>query len=239
MEWQGKNALVIGANGGIGREFVRKLLERNANVYGTYRRSKPDLLPDNHLYQLDLEKGLSELESTIEKILSSCQPDVVILAAGSAYYGSFTNMDVEDIQHIYQVDLIAPAIISKSVLQYLKNKGGGHYHIVAAIAGLVPAIKNMTVYSSAKFGLVGLVRSLAMECVGTPVRVSVSCPAGVLTDLPKNAHGETESFLKIIENLKKNFEDPAEVVEGILRSLESREVVILPTEKAKSIASRS
>lgn len=238
MDWQGKNVLVIGANGGIGRAFVKKLQERNANVFGTYRRTKPENIPENQLFQLDLEKGLTELESAIESILQASQPDVVILAAGSAYYGSFTSMDTNDIQHVYQVDLIAPAIISKSVIQFLKNKGGGHYHLVAAIAGLVPAVKNMSVYSSAKFGLVGLVRSLAMESIGTPVKVSVSCPAGVLTDLPKNAHGDKEGFLKIIENLQKNFEDPMVVVEGVLNAFDSRDVVILPTEKAKSLANR-
>ncbi len=235
MDWQGKKVLVIGANGGIGKEFAKQFTQKGCIVSGTYRRQVPEGL--TQVFQLDLEKGLSELENAIGSILESSNPDIVIFAAGSAYYGSFTNMDTEDIQHIYQVDLIAPAIVSKSVLSFLQKKGGGHYHIVSAIAGLMPAMKNMAAYSSAKFGLVGLARSLAMECTGTPVKVTVSCPAGVLTDLPKNAHGDLEGFIKVIGNLQKNFEDPQTVVAGILELMEGegREVVLLPTEKARSL----
>src|SRR5690606_23977954 len=98
--------------------------------------------------------------------------------------------------------------------------------------------KNMSVYTSAKFGLVGFSRALAMECVGTNVKVSVSCPAGVKTGLPDNSLGDKDGFLKIIQVLNKNFENPKEVVEGIIEAWQSRDVVVLPTEKAKSLAKK-
>jgi 3-oxoacyl-[acyl-carrier protein] reductase len=237
MDWQGKKILIIGINGGIGKEFAIQLSKNSAEVFGTYRRMQPEesFVAEENLFKLDLEDKISELDQNISEILQKVEPDLVIFAAGSAYYGSFAQMNIHDIEHIYQVDLVAPAIISRAVLGYFLAKGMGDYHIVSAIAGLMPAIKNMAVYSSAKFGLVGLARSLAMECVGTKVKISVSCPAGVLTPLPQNAMGDKEGFLKLIQILQKNFEEPKLVVEGILDSLENRDVVVLPTEKAKGL----
>ena len=100
-------------------------------------------------------------------------------------------------------------------------------------------MKNMAVYTSAKFGLVGFARALAMETVGTQIRVSVSCPAGVVTDLPKSALGDKDGFLKIIEILNKNFESAEDVAIGIIEGLSGREVLQLPTEKAKAFAKRA
>lgn len=237
MDWQGKNVLIFGISGGIGKEFARKLHALSANVYGTYRNSIPLNLdiPEENFFRLDLEEKISKLDSMTSEILQKVKPDLVVFAAGSAYYGSFSQMELVDLEHVYHVDLIAPAVISRSVVNFFLQNGGGGYHLVSAIAGLMPAIKNMAVYSSAKFGLVGLARSLAMECVGTNVKISVSCPAGVVTNLPQNAGGDKEAFLKLIQVLHKNFEEPKTVVEGILNSLQEREVVILPTEKAKNL----
>lgn len=241
MEWNQKNILIIGANGGIGSALAKQLSESSAIIYGTYRRTKPteNYWDSSHLFELDFEGNLEEIQSKIQHILTSNNIDIVILAAGSAYFGNFSQMSLHDIQHTYQVDLISPIVIAQSVLKYFLEKGEGHFHIVAAIAGLLPAVKNMAVYTSSKFGLVGFVRALAMETVGTQVRVSVSCPSGVITDLPKNALGDKEGFLKIIEILKKNFESAEDVAKGILEGMGSREVLNLPTEKAKALSKRT
>jgi len=240
MEWNQKKILILGANGGIGSAIARELSQQSAILYGTYRRMKPtdDIWNQQHLYELDFELNLNEIQSKIKDILISNDIDMVILAAGSAYFGNFSKMETKDIQHTYQVDLIAPIIIAQAVLQFFLEKGEGHLHIVAAIAGLLPAVKNMAVYTSSKFGLVGFVRALAMETIGTQVRVSVSCPSGVITELPNNALGDKEAFLKIIEVLKKNFESAEDVAKGILEGLSNRDVLNLPTEKARALAKK-
>jgi short-subunit dehydrogenase len=238
MDWGKERVLVIGASGGIGDALAKALFKRGARVFGTYRNNPPswNQWKEDTLFPLDFEDSLSSIQSKISHILSSAQISTVIIAAGSAYYGGFGNMNLNDLHHTFQVDLLAPVAISQSAINHFQSSGGGHLHIVSAIAGIMPAVKNMTVYTSAKFGLVGFAKALAMECVGTPIKVSVSCPAGVLTNLPQNSLGERDGFLKIIEILKKNFETPDLVAEGILDGWGEREVVQLPTEKAKSLA---
>lgn len=236
MDWQGKKVLVIGAGGGIGQAIAEHLKSLGGEVWGTYRKNPGEDSVYSQQFPFDLEWEPGKLEEETQSILSQVNPDYVFFAAGSAHFGSFREMDTRDVLHIYHVDLIAPAIVTKTVLNHLiDEKREGGLHIVSAIAGVMPAIKNMAAYSSAKFGLVGLARSLAMETIGTKVRVTVSCPAGTKTDLPRNASGDRENFLKIIGNLEKNFESPREVAEGIVGALDSREVVVFPTEKAKAL----
>lgn len=223
MDFLDKKILVLGANGGIGSALSKELQDRGAIVFGT-RRKGDEPIPLAKWFSFDAEKeGLQRLEEISEKI---GKLDLVFFCFGTAYYGSFTDMEPKDLEHILHLDFQLPVSFTQF---FLKRMVEGHIHIVSAIAGLSPVLKNMSVYTSAKFGLVGFVRALAWELIGKPIKVSVSCPGGTITDLPKNALGNREDFEKLIENLRKNFEEPAVVAKGILDSLDSREVVILPT----------
>jgi NAD(P)-dependent dehydrogenase (short-subunit alcohol dehydrogenase family) len=227
--------LVIGGTGGIGRGILNELQSLGARIHFTYRneekaQSLKESLGAESIHYLDFEKEpLDSLQTIISKIGI---PDYVFIAAGSAYYGSFELMDSKDIDHVIEVDLKVPILITNFFIPKMKEKGEGHIHIVSAIAGLVPALKNMSVYTACKFGLIGFVRALGMELISTKVKVSVSAPAGVVTDLVTNASGDTTNFEKVIEGLRKNFDSIETVGKGILEKLDQREPVILPTENS-------
>jgi hypothetical protein len=114
--------------------------------------------------------------------------------------------DPDDIRHTYQVDLIGVVDTVKYFLPYFLERNTGILHVVSAIAGLVPAVKNMSIYTSSKFALVGFIRSLAWELIGTSVKTSVSCPGGIKSKLPENALGDSESLKKFFDQIANKYD---------------------------------
>ncbi|MCZ8157817.1 MAG: SDR family NAD(P)-dependent oxidoreductase, partial [Leptospira sp.] len=107
--------LVIGGTGGIGRGILNELKSLGARIHFTYRNEEKALslkesLGAESIHYLDFEKEpLESLQTVISKIGI---PDYVFIAAGSAYYGSFELMDSKDIDHVIEVDLKVPILIT-------------------------------------------------------------------------------------------------------------------------------
>lgn len=227
-------ALVIGGNGTLGSAFVSSLQKRDYQVAFTYHKNKP--ITDLPYYPLDLDTTQIEMHNKLDVIRDEFGiPDLLIVSSGTAFYNPLHKSVDEDIRHIYQVDLIGVIDVVKYFLPFFLERNTGIMHIVSAIAGLVPSVKNMSIYTSAKFALVGFVRSLAWELIGTGVKASVSCPGGIRTKLPQNALGDFETLKKFFDQYSKSFDDANTISESILDKLSSREVVLFPTESAKKL----
>lgn len=232
-----QKALVVGGNGTLGSAFIKSLVSRGWTVASTHR-DKPGTgsVPS---FQLDLDDS-SSLTKNLEAIVEGYGlPDLLIIASGTACYNPLGKTSEDDLNHTLRVDLQGPIEIVKFFLPMFQERNTGTFHIVSAIAGVLPAVKNMSVYTAAKFGLVGFVRSLAWELLGTGLKISVSCPGGILSELPNNALGDKESLRKFFEQYGKNFDSPEVVSEAILEKLSSREVLIFPTEGAKKLFEQS
>jgi NAD(P)-dependent dehydrogenase (short-subunit alcohol dehydrogenase family) len=226
-------ALIIGGNGSLGKSFQISLENRNYETCHTYYKNK---ISDTNSYPLNLDSSEMEIEDSLENIRNNFGvPDLLIIASGTACYNPLNKTTNEDFNHTLNVDLIGPIRVVKYFLPHFLERKSGIFHIVSAIAGVMPAVKNMSVYTSAKFGLVGFVRSLATELVGTGVKASVSCPGGIKTNLPDNALGDKESLVKFFQQYGKSFHEPTEIADLILNKLDSREVLIFPTDSAKKL----
>ena len=82
---------------------------------------------------------------------------------------------------------IAPLLLTRAALPYLRRRGAGAVVNVASLAGRVPLPHEAT-YSAAKFGLRAFSFALAEELASTKIRISVVSPGPVetgfiLTDL--------------------------------------------------------
>jgi len=113
-------------------------------------------------------------------------------------------------------------------------------HIVntASIAGLV-ATPGLGPYTAAKYAVVGISETLALECVGTNVGVSVLCPAWVATRImesernaptglgTRQAPAATEVLKEETRRLVAEGLDPADVVERTIRAIENGTLYVL------------
>jgi NAD(P)-dependent dehydrogenase (short-subunit alcohol dehydrogenase family) len=189
MELEGKVALVTGASGGIGAAAARRLHEAGASV-GLLSRRGTDL---------DLERALglpcdvrhrgavrAAADAVVERFGGL---HVVVANAGVGAYGSFLELDPEQMEAMIDVNLKGTLYTAAATLPHLIAAGGGDFVSLASVAGL-RAFPGEAVYNASKFGQLGFTRSLDHELRERGVRSTCICPGGVNTEFAIGAGRE-------------------------------------------------
>lgn len=105
--------------------------------------------------------------------------DVLVNNAGANTRGPVEHQDARALANIIEVNLIAPIVLTRLALPYLRVRGGAIVQI-ASIAGQIPLDGEAT-YSASKFGLRAFTFALREELAGTGVKVAVVSPGPVET----------------------------------------------------------
>jgi hypothetical protein len=106
--------------------------------------------------------------------------DVLVNNAGANVRGPVEAQDARALANIIQVNLIAPIVLTRLALPYLRARGGGSVVQVASIAGQIPLDGEAT-YSASKFGLRAFSFALREELAGSGVQIAVVSPGPVET----------------------------------------------------------
>ncbi len=115
----------------------------------------------------------------VERAQSEIGPiDIVVNNAGVETASQFHTTAEHDLEHLLDVNLIAPMMLTRAVLPGMIDRGRGHVVNIASGAGKV-GVPYEASYCTSKHGLVGLTRSLRAEYSASPVGFSVVCPAFV------------------------------------------------------------
>ena len=193
MEIRGRTALVTGATGGLGHAIARALHREGAHLVLTGRRTEV-------LEPLAAETGgrvvacdLSD-RAAVDRLAAECA-DVDVLVANAALpaSGLLEQFSADDVDAALDVNLRAPMVLTRALLDGWRQRGAGHVVYVASISGKI-ATSGASVYSATKFGLRGFAQGLRDEMHGSGVGVSVINPgfirdAGMFADsgaaLPK------------------------------------------------------
>ena len=178
---EGKAALVTGGSRGIGAAVGRALHEAGAQV-GLLSRSGDDLGLDGALGvacdvtdQTAVQRGVDEVVERFGRL------DVAVANAGVGAYGSFLDLDQEQLELMIDVNLKGTLYTARAALPHLIESGESDFVALASEAGR-RGLPNEAVYCASKFGQVGFVRSLDHEMREHGVRCTNVCPGGVATD---------------------------------------------------------
>ncbi len=189
----GKIAVVTGSASGIGRASAIRLASDGAdialidvNVDGieetaeqieaTGRRAFP--VGADLLKRIDIERAFSEIRRALGPI------DILHNnAGGSTHYKNkrgFVNAGIEQWDQIVDLNLRAVADCSRAAVADMKDKGAGRIIITASEMAFRGG-PGFTEYSSAKAGVLGFTRSLAMELGKYGITVNAICPGVIRT----------------------------------------------------------
>ncbi len=176
--------LVTGASSGLGATTAQLLSERGATVFGIARDA--DRLAkvfadiDGGAYALVDVSSAQACRSAVEECVAKFGGlDVLINIAGRHQMRRTESMSDEDWADDLATNLNGPFYLSRAALPHLLARGGNIVN-VASIAG-VEGQAYSAGYCSAKHGLIGLTRALAVEYTADRLRVNAVCPGGMLT----------------------------------------------------------
>ncbi|HEV3391301.1 MAG TPA: 3-hydroxybutyrate dehydrogenase [Solirubrobacteraceae bacterium] len=226
----GKAAIVTGAASGIGRAVAERLTTDGMDVLSVDLRPDPD--GPGIPFEADLTNGDANEAAVNEAIRRFGRLDVVVPNAGIQHVSPIEEFPVERWNTIVSLLLTSPFLLARYAWPALKNSGAGRFIAIASVHGLV-ASPYKAAYISAKHGVVGLCKTLALEGAEVGITANAVCPGYVRTPLVEKqiadqarAHGlpEDEVLEKVIlqPHAVKELIEPSEVA-GVVAFLASPE----------------
>ena len=136
--------------------------------------------------------------------------DVVIANAGVINFGYTWELTDEQVEKVLSIDLEGTWRTDKYAVQYMLKQGFGRIINISSTSGLYGTPKLAT-YCMAKWGVLGLTKTLAKEVGSKGIVVNALCPTKVKTPMC-----ETQEYVEFINELTgKNFKDYKEMYAGV------------------------
>lgn len=183
--------VVTGASRGIGRALARLLAARGADLALIGRRSEAQatLLAElaregRRATQIGCELAdASDVERAAAEVLDLGVPDAVVHNAGVVARGCLVEDEsLERWNEQLAVNLTAPFLLTRGLLPAMKARRSGRIVFVGSISSTL-GTAGQAAYNASKWGLVGLMKSLAEELMDTGLSTCAILPGGVDTDM--------------------------------------------------------
>ena len=189
MSLSGKTAIITGSNSGIGLGVARALAGAGANVVlNSFTDRKEDHALAEELakahgvearyIQADMSKG-DECRRLIEEA-GVC--DILVNNAGIQHVAPIDEFPVDKWNAIIAINLSSSFHTIAAALPMMRKAGWGRVINIASAHGL-RASPYKSAYVAAKHGIVGLVKTVALETAKEPITANAICPGYVLTPL--------------------------------------------------------
>jgi 3-hydroxybutyrate dehydrogenase len=217
---EGKVTVVTGAASGIGRAVAERLAAEGMHVVGVDIRSDGPVTVEADLTTREGNKRA--VDAALE---AHGRIDVVVPNAGVQHVSPVADFPEDRWDQLTSLLLTSPFLLAKYAWPSLVESGG-RYVAIASVHGVV-ASPFKSAYISAKHGLLGLVKVLALEGAPDGVTATAVCPGYVRTPLVENqiadqakAHGMDED--RVLEDVilaphaVKRLVEPAEVADAVV-----------------------
>src|SRR3954451_11360765 len=220
----GEQAVVVtGAASGIGRAIAQRLVDDGARVLAVDLQADGDGPGEPFAADLTTREGnRAAIDAALERFGAL---DAVVANAGFQHVAPVAEFPEDRWDALLAVLLTSPFLLAKYAWPSLVESGDGRFVAIASAHSLA-ASPFKAGYISAKHGVVGLVKTLALEGASDGVLATAVCPGFVRTPLVESqiadqarAHGMSEE--RVLEEVivaphaVKRLLEPEEVAETV------------------------
>jgi 3-hydroxybutyrate dehydrogenase len=173
-----RSYLVTGAASGIGAAVTESLRAAGATVLAVdlEENGEPDSVAADLIVAEENAHVVEEARRRFGRL------DGVVANAGVQHVAPVADFPAEEWNRIVALMLTSPFLLAKAAWPSLVESPAGRFVAIASVHGLV-ASPFKSAYVSAKHGVVGLVKTLALEGAEDGVTATAVCPGYVRTGL--------------------------------------------------------
>jgi 3-hydroxybutyrate dehydrogenase len=217
-------ALVTGAGSGIGLAIARRLAQDGNQVVCADLRAS-DGMPGAFV-EADLTTREGN-EAAVDAALDlHGRLDVVVANAGMQHVAPIESFDEDAWDRLLALLLTSPFLLARGAWSALQESGDGRFIVIASAHSLV-ASPYKVAYVSAKHGVLGLVKVLALEGAEHGIRATAVCPGFVRTPL---VEGQLE------DQARTHGVPVTEVLERVVLAPQAIKELIEPEDVAETVA---
>ena len=227
-KFDGKVVLITGGARGQGRSHALAFAREGADVAFCDIASQMDSVP----YRMSRPEDLDETVGLVEELDRRCvavradvrdreqvesfadrartelgRIDFLLANAGIFTFSTVAEMEERTWTQMIDTNLTGVFHAMRAVLPTMIEQGSGRIVATSSMAGKM-GFANIAHYCAAKWGVIGLVKSLAMEVGGNGITVNAICPTGVDTTMIQN-EAAYKLFLPDTENPTREDAAPA------------------------------
>jgi 3-oxoacyl-[acyl-carrier protein] reductase len=200
---KGKNILVTGSGGGLGRSHAILLAEKGAKII------IHDILPDgaNETAELVRKTGqkatvlianIRNIEEFKESVSKIGRIDILVNNAGVGGKGrKIEDIDIEIFNEMFEVHVRGTFFATQAVLPQMKKRGSGKIINTSSIFAM-GGHDSISHYAAAKSAISGLTKSWARELAPWKINVNAVAPGFVETEMTRASMSQRD-----IRNLEK------------------------------------
>jgi NAD(P)-dependent dehydrogenase (short-subunit alcohol dehydrogenase family) len=209
----GLRILVTGAAGVLGRALVIEADRRGARVAATGRRPGIDAaeLPEAAIRVVaDLRKPDDCRRLVHEAARDLGGLDIVVNNAATLVRRRFRELELDDLDAAWEVNLRAPALIMQESFEYLREAESPAIVNVVSTAGVNGGIATVSAYGMSKAGLIVLTKAVAREYGPAGIRVFALSPPSLDSEMQRSLPPEYRERVRTM-NVLGHLPPPEEV----------------------------
>ena len=194
---KGKQVLLTGGTGGLGLGVTPVVVKTGAQVIVPYRSESgvfrlKERMSATEFDRLVFVKTDLNDESAVEKLVNDLgRVDVLIHLVGGFSMGRIDELDFQDWQDSFNLNLHTTFLVCKYCLRTMRRHGYGRIVTVASRGALQPGAQ-LAAYCASKAGVVALTQVIAQETKDMDITANTVLPSIIDTPSNRKAMGEAQ-----------------------------------------------
>jgi 3-oxoacyl-[acyl-carrier protein] reductase len=225
MLLKGKNAIITGANRGIGYATLERFAKEGCNIWPCIRKpnlefeSKVEILSKKNniwikIIYFDLSDE-SQIKQGIKQIASEKLPiDILVNNAGIAFGGLMTMTPIAKLKEVFEINYFSQILMMQLVSRYMIRQKTGCIINMASVGG-IETNPGYLAYGSSKAALIWATKCVAKELGPYNIRVNAVAPGMTETQMGHyKSQEELDKVLSVTSLMRMATTD--EIANGIL-----------------------